>query len=373
MSNLNKVLWISSTALPEAGGIQRLVDDLINSTNLLFIIPHTSSDYYSHKSTVFPILKGDFFDPFRVLFLCKQNSISIVVANDFISDMWRCSLLPLFGIDIHCISHGSDLSVNRRFKYGRSLKLHRYLQMRFGLFLAKKKVTVSSMMQDHIYKQHGYQFFVIHNFSSSHPSLTLSTQCESDYPSFPAGFNVVCLSGHRPIKNIKSLVSSFSALSYQHPQSFLHIFGSGSDTKQLVNYASLSCRPDSCFFYGQVSANSTASIYNQASVVVCPSIFEPFGLVIIESLLAGTPVVCGINSVGPELEKMLRTVNSSELTEFIDIINVENISEFADVLISRAKNTDTRPMSSLLLDTLSSYFSVDRSVSNFSALIGDDS
>ncbi|HEY3442728.1 MAG TPA: glycosyltransferase family 4 protein [Paludibaculum sp.] len=49
------------------------------------------------------------------------------------------------------------------------------------------------------------------------------------------------------------------------------------------------------------SAEEMAELYRKATVTVLPSMSEPFGMVVIESLAAGTPVVCTRDGALPEL------------------------------------------------------------------------
>ena len=49
-------------------------------------------------------------------------------------------------------------------------------------------------------------------------------------------------------------------------------------------------------FLGMVSDEALCSLYRQATMSVYPSLYEGFGLPVLDSLRHGTPVLCGFNS-----------------------------------------------------------------------------
>ena len=90
------------------------------------------------------------------------------------------------------------------------------------------------------------------------------------------------------------------------------------ELNQLKNSLSL----QNVFFLGHISQKSLADIYNIADVHVVPSRVEPFGLVAIEALACGTPVV-GTNQGGlvdfihPDVGKLVDVDDALALSEAI--------------------------------------------------------
>ena len=91
-------------------------------------------------------------------------------------------------------------------------------------------------------------------------------------------------------KGIKFLVKTYSLLAKSSPHIKLYIIGKGPYTSyiqdekeknQLINISLL----------GFVPQKDLNEWYNKASCFICPSIFEGFGITVIEAMAAGTPVI----------------------------------------------------------------------------------
>jgi glycosyltransferase involved in cell wall biosynthesis len=93
-------------------------------------------------------------------------------------------------------------------------------------------------------------------------------------------------------KNQQIIIETISQLKSENNYDFhLYIAGVGnalSKLKKKVEYLDLI---DQVTFLGQLSANEMLTFYNQMDVVVLPSLHEAFGLVFIEAISLGTPVV----------------------------------------------------------------------------------
>ncbi|WP_179335383.1 glycosyltransferase family 4 protein [Winogradskyella costae] len=93
-------------------------------------------------------------------------------------------------------------------------------------------------------------------------------------------------------KNQHIIIETISQLKSENNYDFhLYIAGVGnalSKLKKKVQYLDLI---DQVTFLGQLSANEMLTFYNQMDVVVLPSLHEAFGLVFIEAISLGTPVV----------------------------------------------------------------------------------
>jgi glycogen(starch) synthase len=72
------------------------------------------------------------------------------------------------------------------------------------------------------------------------------------------------------------------------------------------------------YFTGGLSRADTERLYRIASVVVMPSVSEPFGLVALESLRAGTPVIISRNSGAAEAIANLLTVDFWDVNDIAD-------------------------------------------------------
>lgn len=88
------------------------------------------------------------------------------------------------------------------------------------------------------------------------------------------------------VKNVSLIIDTLLLL----PKLNLVIAGAGILETALKEYAKIKGVGDRVVFLGRVKKGIT-TLYKNAVVTICPSYYEPFGMVIIESLYCGTPVV----------------------------------------------------------------------------------
>jgi glycosyltransferase involved in cell wall biosynthesis len=114
---------------------------------------------------------------------------------------------------------------------------------------------------------------------------------------------VLCVSGGYRHKNLSTLVRSFANVALARPSSHLVIVGQspdqllgarrGTDVGGLVRELGVA---DRVSVLGYVTDSELGALYRAASVLAMPSLFEGFGLPVIEALGLGLPVVstrCG--------------------------------------------------------------------------------
>lgn len=114
---------------------------------------------------------------------------------------------------------------------------------------------------------------------------------------------VLCVSGGYRHKNLETLVRAFADVAVRRPQSQLVIVGQapelllgarqGTPVSGLVGELGLA---DRVSVLGYVSDAELGALYRRAAVLAMPSLFEGFGLPVIEALGLGVPVVstrCG--------------------------------------------------------------------------------
>lgn len=108
---------------------------------------------------------------------------------------------------------------------------------------------------------------------------------------------VLCVARHSIEKDVDTLLKAFSQLFRDHLNYSLVLCGSGPLTEHLRKGAAKLGIADRIHFVGWVSYSELPFYYGLASVTVLPSVSEPWGLVVNESLASGTPViaseVCG--------------------------------------------------------------------------------
>lgn len=132
----------------------------------------------------------------------------------------------------------------------------------------------------------------------------------------------------RPHKNFAELLKAFSALKEKNIT--LTVVGQVSDKDlKLTTRAGLEKR---VFFLGDVPDNVLAVLYQTALAFVFPSLYEGFGLPVLEALACGAPVICSNSSCLPEVVGdaglMIDPKNSSSITEAMkEIIKNSSLRE----------------------------------------------
>ena len=110
---------------------------------------------------------------------------------------------------------------------------------------------------------------------------------------------LACVGSGHPRKNLKAVVQAFSRL----PQSdrILAIVGSAErdqEAQQAIRRSPVGAR---IVCLGHVPEADLPAIYSGASLFCFPSLYEGFGLPVLEAMACGTPVVCSNTSSLPEV------------------------------------------------------------------------
>jgi len=76
---------------------------------------------------------------------------------------------------------------------------------------------------------------------------------------------------------------------------------SGESTRLLLSTAVAHGVEERVIFLGEIAEKSLASIYRGASALIFPSLYEGFGLPVLEAMACGTPVVTSNTTALPEI------------------------------------------------------------------------
>ncbi len=116
-----------------------------------------------------------------------------------------------------------------------------------------------------------------------------------------------------PLKGIDRLLEAVARLLNHQRLRLVIVGGDGHHTPESQNLQRLSWKlgiQDSVTFVGRIEQDNLPPYYNAADVLVVPSYYESFGLVALESLASGTPVVA--TKVGA-MESILRQGETGHL------------------------------------------------------------
>jgi glycosyltransferase involved in cell wall biosynthesis len=122
-----------------------------------------------------------------------------------------------------------------------------------------------------------------------------------------------------PRKNLDVVIKAFKKLSDQIPHHLVTVGGDGWDVqgvKELVTSLQLE---DRVHFLGYVSDETLHAFYSQAALFVFPSLFEGFGLPVLEAMAAGCPVITSNISSLPEV--------AGDAAVLVDPYHVDDVAE----------------------------------------------
>lgn len=116
----------------------------------------------------------------------------------------------------------------------------------------------------------------------------------------PAIISIGRLNNIKGIKGVDILIKAMSMLTLKLSCIKLYIIGSGKLEKyqRLVKNEGLEKH---VFFLGEIPRESVIKLLNCCDICIIPSIYEPFGIVVLEALASGTPVIASKTGGIPEI------------------------------------------------------------------------
>ncbi|MDP2067938.1 MAG: glycosyltransferase family 4 protein [Lutibacter sp.] len=105
-----------------------------------------------------------------------------------------------------------------------------------------------------------------------------------------------------PEKNIQLLIKSFQTVLKQHKNVELNLIGDGEDKAELKKMIAMTPQIK---LLGKKFGSDLLQAYQGAQILILPSSFEPWGLVVNEAMAAGLPVVCS-SAVGASHDLVLK-------------------------------------------------------------------
>lgn len=118
---------------------------------------------------------------------------------------------------------------------------------------------------------------------------------QNDYIELDFDFPYILLVGtHSPRKNLEVVYKAWKKLRYDFSELNLVVVGKKGFFSDLAN-------KEGVIFTGYVSEEKLDALYKNAEVFCFPSLYEGFGMPILEALSHGTPVISGNNSSLPEV------------------------------------------------------------------------
>lgn len=133
------------------------------------------------------------------------------------------------------------------------------------------------------------------------------------------GFNFICICSLTKNKAVDVLIEAFSIIHTEICDMTLSIGGDGPEKDNLINLVKKLNLDDKVTFLGQLSRDEVKFAILESSAFILPSKYETFGVVLIEALALGKPVIatkCG----GPE------SIVTEDVGVLVDIDDAINLS-----------------------------------------------
>jgi phosphatidylinositol alpha-1,6-mannosyltransferase len=121
------------------------------------------------------------------------------------------------------------------------------------------------------------------------------------------GFTILCVAHFYPRKSIGTLLSALVQVRRAHPEARLRLVGHGPEEQHLRLFTRRLGLEGAVDFLGHVPRADLAAEYRAADVFCLPSRQEGFGIVYLEAMAAGLPVVACAAAAVPEVVEDGRT------------------------------------------------------------------
>lgn len=117
-------------------------------------------------------------------------------------------------------------------------------------------------------------------------------------------------------KNISRLIDAYEGIKYEGLKHKLVIIGKCDRSEKEIIHK---IRSEGVIYLGTIPADDLVAIYNLATLLVLPSLYEGFGLPVLEAMASGVPVACSRASSLPEV--------GAEAAIYFDPRATENITD----------------------------------------------
>lgn len=318
MMNFSKYkIVICTPALYSAGGVERVVSvkasyfaDQLDYDVTIIVTEGKGRDCFFHISDKVRIINYElnFEELWRLSFVrkvfayfCKQRRFKkklkadlIEICPDFTISTLRREINFLTGINDGSLKIG-ELHVNRNnyrnFDVNHSNSVKRLFAKLWmnSLLRHLKRLDKMVVLSDSALKE----WPELGNVVKIPDALPFKIDGNSDL----SAKRIISIGRYAYDKGNDLLLQAWAIIEKEHPDWFLDIYGNGDKEPYKIQMVELGIDPNRCHLYGPIS--DVKKEYLSSSVFVLPSRFEGFGLVIIEAMACGVPVVAFDCENGP--------------------------------------------------------------------------
>lgn len=229
---------------------------------------------------------------------CKNLDFDIIHANDWLTMIAAVELKRLTGKPLVVTVHSTE--------YDRSPAVwwDVYRIEKYGMENADIIITVSNREKELIVRNYGIppeKIVVVYNGINPEKYRKIKAFIEKD------GSIVLFVGRMTTQKGVDYLLEAAKLVLEKKNNVRFLLAGTGADLPKYIEKAIELGIQDRVMFLGFVPEEEKVVLYKIADVVICPSVSEPFGIVPLEALSAGTPVIISKQSgVSEVLSNALR-------------------------------------------------------------------
>ncbi|NOR85344.1 glycosyltransferase [archaeon] len=205
-----------------------------------------------------------------------------------------------------------------------------------GILNADIVFTVSKYMQKEILKKYHQNTKLIYNGSSFTTFTTNKTiRTPTKTPT------ILYIGRLTAQKGVEYLILASKKIIKKYPETKFIIAGKGELKQSLQNFAHTLCVSNNFKFLGFIPNEKLIELYTSASIFVSPSIYEPFGITILDAAYFKCPIIATKNTGAIELFpsnliSIIEPQNSKSLSE--KIINVLENPKIHETKAKELKN-----------------------------------
>ena len=154
---------------------------------------------------------------------------------------------------------------------------------------------------------------------------------------------LLCVATLERRKNIPHLIRAFQKAAPNMPHHLVVAGGPGSDSEAVLKTARSNGAADRIHFVGHANTSQLAALYKHSDLSICPSLYEGFGLTLVEAMAHGCPVVAtdipAHREVGGEAVRLVPPDDERALTHgLIDLVRDERArTELRDAGLARCR------------------------------------
>ena len=283
------------------------------------------------------------------------------IAPDFVHAHWSYEFAGAAiksGLPCLVTVHDNSIKVlfyfKNLFRFGRLLMAEHYLkQVRFAS-------TVSPYMQAYTKKRCGSVKVIANPVTIDSTITEINAAILYKSQTMVAPRLIMINNGWNACKNGLSALLAFKQLQQQLPNATLHLFGDGSELNGLANQEALPLGLSNITYYGAVPHSQLMEEIKQAHVLIHPALEESFGVVLIEAMSCGVPVIGGIKSGAVPWvvndERLLVDVTKPEQILRKTLALLSDSNSYQQISMQAYSNVSTRFSSKSVIDTYLSYY-----------------